>query len=425
MTTSNILADFSAGKSVALDRIISAWQREIPLLGEFDRTPQDPLWHAEGSVKVHTEMVLHEMHKWLMARRPLAQPDEALALHLAALFHDIGKPLTTRLKEIDGGERIVSPRHAEEGRSSLSLRLPALGLSPAVELQVLALVGYHHHPRRLVQDDASPARWRQLARQCSPRLLTHLEEADLRGRICPDLDGQLEIMALFQLRCEELELWDVDPVAGDSPWEDWQLRIDHAFAQRSAAFRRHAFQAAVRDAEGGLIQSVEEGIARAYTLRDPAPELFILSGPSGSGKSEWIQRHYPEARVISLDALRHELAGRRADQSMNGQVIQAAKERLKAELRAPVTRDCPPIILDATYLRRELRASAVQLGIDYGARVSLIALRTPVAELMRRNLSRPNPVPRSVLDRQIEVFEYPTVDEAHEVRWTMDGLSRS
>jgi AAA domain len=193
----------------------------------------------------------------------------------------------------------------------------------------------------------------------------------------------LEIMALFQIRCKELEIWELDSFLGDDPWADWRTRIEESFAQRSVAFRRHAYQAAVRDAEEGLIQSVEEGIARAYTLRDPAPELILLSGPSGSGKSEWIQRQHPGARIISLDGLRAEIAGRRSDQTMNGQVIQAARERLKAELRAPVTANTPPLILDATHLRRELRATTVQLGIDYGARVSVVTLRTPISELFR------------------------------------------
>lgn len=389
--------DFSA--------LVAAGAGTLPLLSSLSGTPQNPVWHAEGDVAVHTAMVLHEMHSLLAAGS--APQESALILLGAALLHDIGKPLTTRIREFSGEERIVSPRHAEEGRSWLALRLPALGLPVRDAAEIMALTGFHHEPRRLVQDEAPAARWRLLARQCPVEKVYWLEQADLRGRRCPDLDAQLETLELFRLRCEELGLRD-----GANPWEDWRQAMNSAFSDRTAAFRRHALHAAVRDAECGVIVSVEEALARSYGLRDPAPELIILCGPSGAGKSEWVQTHHPAADVVSLDALREQLAGKRADQSMNGQVMQAAKESLKALLRRP---GGGTIIWDATNLRQDGRGWVAQLGFDYGAHVTIAAMQTPLSTLTARNRTRPHPVPAAVLERQIASLEWPTADEAHEV----------
>lgn len=189
------------------------WQRHLPLLADLETTPQDPEWHGEGNVAVHCAMVLAEVRR-LAASEPLT-PFEFLTLQLAAVLHDIGKPLTTRTREINGRIRVVSPHHAEEGRNWLALRIPELGLPVEVERDVLALTAFHHQPRRLVQDEAAEARWRWLARCCPPRQVQLLELADLRGRQCPDLDEQIATMDLFRLRCEELNLW-----TGDDPWQE-------------------------------------------------------------------------------------------------------------------------------------------------------------------------------------------------------------
>lgn len=397
--------EIAAGGQPSWETILSAWQRHFPLLAELEATAQDPVWHGEGNVAVHTAMVVEEIRRSQPGNGPT--PETALILQLAAVFHDIGKPLTTRWKEpADGGPaRLVSPRHAESGRDYLCLRLAALDLPWEVEKIVLALTALHHHPRRLVADDAPPARWYQLASQCPPRLLYDLEQADLRGRICEDLEGQLEIMELFRMRCAELNLWD-----NPDPWSGWREEIHHAFASRSPAFRRHALEAAVLDASEGLIQSVEEGIARAWQLKDPAPEFNLLWGPSGSGKSEWIRRHGGSAAVVSLDELREKICGKRGDQSMNGQVLQAAKEQIKLHLRQGLS-----VIFDATNLRRELRAGLLNLATAYGARTIITALRTPVHELESRNRQRPHPVSKAVLERQCSRLEWPEAGEAHHV----------
>ena len=46
-----------------LPGLVAAWSGVLPLLTELEVTPQDPEWHGEGSVAVHTGMVLAEARR--------------------------------------------------------------------------------------------------------------------------------------------------------------------------------------------------------------------------------------------------------------------------------------------------------------------------------------------------------------------------
>ena len=161
MKSDPIIDRILTGKLVTFEECRKAWARMFPLLDELSKTPQDSEWHAEGNVGIHTSMVMQELQDSLEKD---TTPEDRLTLTLAALFHDIGKPLVTRETEIRGRQRISSPRHAEKGLNYLALRLPLLKISAQVQNRVLALVAYHHHPRKLISNDAPRGRFSNLAR---------------------------------------------------------------------------------------------------------------------------------------------------------------------------------------------------------------------------------------------------------------------
>ncbi|GGJ67971.1 AAA family ATPase [Deinococcus aquiradiocola] len=373
----------------------------LPLLSQLPGTPQDEEWHAEGDVAVHTGRVLQEAYR--LADAAALQGDARLTLILAALLHDIGKPLTTRTQQDETGRpRVISPRHADRGRSFLAYRLPELQLPTAVQSGVMALVGHHHDLARTFRDGTLPA-YRRLARQVDLRPLYLLEVADTRGRVTPDQASRLDDLDLFRLQAEEYDLWDArDPYAG------WREHVRAALPDASPALLDLTLQRGVLDHESGLIQTPEEAVARAYAARGGFPELVVTCGPSGSGKSKWIAEHLPDHEIVSLDALREALAGRRADQSVNGQVLQAAKEQLREALRRG-----RKVVWDATCTRRDFRRVPLGLGLDYGALTTLAVFQPPTSTLFTRNAARPHPVPAQVLAQQLEHAEFPYLPEAH------------
>lgn len=95
----------------------------IPELAALATTPQDPRWHPEGDVLVHSLWAADLAAVY--ADEHALDEDRRALLVLTALFHDIGKPDTTSQK--DG--RIISYGHAERGAEIIRsmgkrLRLP-------------------------------------------------------------------------------------------------------------------------------------------------------------------------------------------------------------------------------------------------------------------------------------------------------------
>jgi tRNA nucleotidyltransferase (CCA-adding enzyme) len=148
----------------------------IPLID----TPQDPEWHPEGDVWIHTLLALDR------ATEELTNLDHprALTVMLATLCHDLGKPSTTKFDE----GRWRSRGHEEAGVPPSETLLDRWNVytlaSYDVRGQVLGLVANHLKPGQLYEDRerVSDGAIRRLARKCEPQLLYHVARADCMGR---------------------------------------------------------------------------------------------------------------------------------------------------------------------------------------------------------------------------------------------------
>ena len=81
--------------SVGLEwlRKLGALEKVVSGDPELDRVPQDPEWHPEGDVFVHTQLVIDRARELI---DDLSYPKQVTVM-LAALAHDFGKPATTRV----------------------------------------------------------------------------------------------------------------------------------------------------------------------------------------------------------------------------------------------------------------------------------------------------------------------------------------
>ncbi len=174
-----------------------------PELLPLEETPQDPAWHPEGDVWVHTLQVIDQAAALvgdLADDRP-----RALAVMLGALCHDLGKPGTTAHE--DG--RIRSRGHEEAGVPPTTTLLDRWNvhtlLGYDVRSQVFALVAHHLKPGLLydVRDRVSDGAIRRLARKVEPDLLYRVAKADCLGRH----PGRFEPVAMdwFLERVRQLE----------------------------------------------------------------------------------------------------------------------------------------------------------------------------------------------------------------------------
>jgi predicted kinase len=346
--------------------------------------PQEPTYHAEGDVLVHTRMVaeaLAAMEPW----RGLP-PAERGMLFAAALLHDAAKPARTRV-EPDG--RITSPGHARMGEHvARHLLWTSDGLEeppPFAWREVVArLVRWHGLPLWFF-DKADPQR-AVIAASMTARLehVALLAEADVRGRICDDQGELLDRIALFRDYCEEQRCYTTP-----RPFPSDYSRF--VYFHRSGGDPDYA----------------------AYD--DTVCEVVLMSGLPGAGKDTWLRDHRPNLPLISLDAIRREQGvAPTADQ---GALAREAKRRARELLRRHQS-----FVWNATNVTRALRGQLVDLFASYKARVRIVYVEAFYATLLERNRSRSAPVPPAVIERLARKLEVPDVTEAHAVEWIADGL---
>jgi tRNA nucleotidyltransferase (CCA-adding enzyme) len=168
----------SVGLTLALDLGIVG--RLFPELHALVGCPQEPEWHPEGDVWVHTLQVVDQAR----TRVDDLLRAQQLTVMLGAVCHDFGKPATTAL--MDG--RIRSHDHEEQGVAPASVFLDRLNIHSIdgydVRRQVEGLVAQHLKPGAWfkVRDEVGDGAFRRLAQKVDLELLARVAKADCLGR---------------------------------------------------------------------------------------------------------------------------------------------------------------------------------------------------------------------------------------------------
>ncbi len=180
----------------------TGWIRYTPQLDALRGCPQDPIWHPEGDVWVHTAHVMD-----CFAEERLGDEWEDLVVGFACLCHDLGKPATTTW--IDGRWR--SPGHEEGGLAPTRDLLASLTAQHRLTEEVLPLVADHLKPDQLFDQGAGVAAVRRLARRVG-RLdrLVRVARADRFGRPPAPRDDFPAAKWLLQV-AEQAEVRDQPP----------------------------------------------------------------------------------------------------------------------------------------------------------------------------------------------------------------------
>src|SRR5262249_55767131 len=168
----------SIGLALALD--LGVIDRLFPELKALVGCEQEPEWHPEGDVWVHTLQVVDRARERI---DDLERPQQ-LAIMLGAVCHDFGKPATTAF--VDG--RIRSIDHEERGVAPAAAFLDRLNVHSIdgydVRSQVLGFTAQHLKPGMWlkVRDEVGDGAFRRLAQKVDLELLARLAKADCLGR---------------------------------------------------------------------------------------------------------------------------------------------------------------------------------------------------------------------------------------------------
>ncbi|GCE11561.1 AAA family ATPase [Tengunoibacter tsumagoiensis] len=349
----------------------------FPWLQRMAGVPQNPIYHAEGDVQIHTRMVAESLisqDEW----RQLSLVDQTL-LFAAALWHDVGKPLCTKIEE-DG--KITSRGHARKGeqiaRQLLWTGEESTPILPFAQREyIAALVRFHGLPLQFL-DKYQPERM-LLAASLHIRLdhLALLAEADVYGRICADQQELLTRVELFRSYAQELGCY-TQP---------------YPFANRQGRF---------------VYFQKEQGDPTYEAYEQAKFEVVLLSGLPGAGKDTWIRSHLAEWPMVSLDSIRQEL---KIDaEGPQGLVIQTAKERARTYLRRKQS-----FVWNATNISKQLRQPLIELFTSYGASTRIVYLEAPFTTILQRNRERAASVPEAIIYKLLHKLEVPDLTEAQQV----------
>jgi tRNA nucleotidyltransferase (CCA-adding enzyme) len=168
----------SIGFALAMD--LGVIEKLFPELHALANCPQEPEWHPEGDVWVHTLQVIDRARTRIEG---LPRPQQ-ISVMLGAVCHDLGKPPTTAF--IDG--RIRSMDHEEQGIRPAAALLDRLNVHSIdgydVRRQVLGITAQHLKPGSWfkVRDEVGDGAFRRLAHKVDLELLARVAKSDCEGR---------------------------------------------------------------------------------------------------------------------------------------------------------------------------------------------------------------------------------------------------
>lgn len=359
------------------------WQimeQQFSWFAEMRGVPQDAQWHAEGDVWIHTKMVVEALLA-LPEFQALNEQDKHILL-AAAMLHDVEKRSTTTEEIVNGQRRIVSPRHAKKGEHTARCLLYTEWNAPfVVREQIAKLVRLHGLPLWAIDKPHAEHAVMAASLQVNTQHLAMLAKADVLGRVCHDQADILLRIELFQELCREHDCWG-------------QAR---AFASDYGRF---------------LYLNRRSVLPDYQPFDDLAFDVYMMSALPASGKDAYIQQHFANLPMLSLDEIRRAHRIEPTDKKQASKVIQLAREQAKIYLRAQ-----QPFVFNATNITREMRGKWLDLFHDYGARTHLIYIDVPYRQLLAQNRHRQYDVPEAVIHKLLMKLEIPDYDEAHSVQY--------
>ncbi len=349
--------------------------KKFSWVNDMHGVPQSPVYHAEGDVAIHTQMVLGAL-KNLIEFKVLTEQEQEI-VWTAALMHDIEKRSTTITDE---NGNIVSPGHAKKGAVTTRQILYRDFVVPfEIREQIVVLVRYHGLPLWVFEKPNPVQALLKASQEVNISWLAMLAKADVLGRICSDANELLYKIDLFKELAIEYDCWG-------KPKQ---------FASNLSKFQYFRKEDRHPDFEA---------------FDDAKTEVIIMSGIAGSGKDFYILKNYPLHPVVSLDDMRRKLKINYGDTKGNGQVIQAAKEQAKEYLRKAI-----PFVWNATNITLQMRELLIDLAEPYKPRIKIVYVETRYVKLINQNKNRDFMIPQHAIEKMIDKLEVPKLWEAMEV----------
>ncbi|MEM8931954.1 MAG: AAA family ATPase [Acidobacteriota bacterium] len=340
--------------------------------------PQNPRYHGEGDVWVHTRMVCEAMawdDEWRSLPRELRQD-----LFAAALLHDAAKPACTKVQK---NGRVTSRGHARRGALHARRVLWLEGVDSVRRERICALVRHHMVPLYLRDSENRFRQVRTISQSIRCDHLAILGRADAEGRICEDPSDLHARHDAYAEICREQSCFD----------RPYGFSSEHG----RFLYLRH------------LSDDPAERVEPA------GPEVILTSGLPGADLRRLIDEHFPDRPILDIDALRGTMGVSWRDNQ--GAVIAAARDRAREWLGRGES-----FVWFDMNLSRQLRDHHIGLLAEHDARVRIV-YREVTPTVVGRALARRG-MAAEALDLLLDRWAVPDPDEAHQVHhWPSFGES--
>lgn len=335
---------------------------------DLQNCPQDPNFHAEGNVAIHTRMVLDAL-LGLEEYQVLGAYDRQI-LKWSALLHDIGKP---KCIITDEEGYIRAPKHAAIGEKMARKMLWDMDFKSREA--ICSLIRLHGLPIWCLDKNNPYAAVASASLRLVNKHLYLLSKADVLGRKSVNQDDFLERVELYKDFCIEQECWE-------------EAKSFHNTHSQFKFFHKQSHYPAV-------------------IYDDTAFEIILLSGIPGSGKDTYAKTL--KLPIISLDDIRAEFDIKVTDKKAQGKVAQIAYKRAKEYAAKKKS-----FVWNSTNLTHELRTRIVNTLSVYNPRFKLVYIETSKANIWSRRRAT---IPVRKLEKMMDKMEIPLPSEVHSIEY--------
>ena len=128
----------------------------------------------------------------------------------------------------------------------------------------------------------------------------------------------------------------------------------------------------------------------------PTPALVVLVGPSAAGKTTWAEANFKPGQVLSTDTFRAYYGAGPSDRTAGTEAFALLDQLIAARLGKGLT-----TVVDTVGLDPDKRAAYRQAADEAGLPCVAVGFDTDPELCRARNQASPNPLGKTVLDRQL------------------------
>lgn len=348
----------------------------IPEFKKLTETPQSPVYHGEGNVAIHTDMVcdaLLQLPEW-----SLLSEKEQIILYYTALFHDVAKGFTLTWE--NGVPR--HPHHSMKGAFWWRQYAWKNNIDIVVRESVASLILLHQKLFHIWNKEDYKRELFKYSSHIPLKWLTIFAKADIQGRIAPDISQHLESLDLVEIWAKEHLIWE---------------QRNNLSAIERVEWLRHR--------RG-------DGVTPMYNGRGSL--VHIMIGLPASGKDTFVQKNFKDLPIISFDQQRVDF-GLKYGQD-EGRVKQAVLQKAKILLSQK-----KEFVWNTTNTSFNTLDKTLELLYSYDSYVKGYVLNVDYQEHMKRNHKRDSSVSQKVIMDMADKWNIPTMNDLHEVHFYHNG----